>query len=324
MLTPDVDETELSEGCCDSLKQHAANFEALGVQFSILRWSRAPLPLSSTNTVYVANLAWGYHTKISQWNLWLQSWPKSVHLINDPELLAWNTSKAYLKDLQDAGIPILPTVFVDFIDESILIEASKNFGVSDIIVKPQVSASGDNTYRVLIDSDNIDSVTGSVIITRLSLGFTNFLFVSESISRKEAIHRLKSTAEIGPFLVQPFMKSIWDEGEISVVVFDGQISHSVTKKAKLCDYRVQMEYGGTVERVEQLDSAVVDLVNKVLMACPKLPVYARVDILRNTLTGLLSIMELEIIEPGFYLSFAPDNGLAFAKAIIKASTCIQK
>jgi hypothetical protein len=43
--------------------------------------------------------------------------------------------------------------------------------------------------------------------------------------------------------------------------------------------------------------------------------YARVDILRDG-DGVFRLMELELIEPSLFLRFAPDNGTAFAEALL--------
>ena len=48
-------------------------------------------------------------------------------------------------------------------------------------------------------------------------------------------------------MVQPFLKNIIDEGEYSLFYFDGKFSHSVLKKPKEKDFRVQEEHGGDIQ-----------------------------------------------------------------------------
>ena len=45
--------------------------------------------------------------------------------------------------------------------------------------------------------------------------------------------------------------------------------------------------------------------------------YARVDLIRMP-DGRLVLMELEVIEPDLYLEHAPDQGAAFAAAMVRA------
>ena len=45
--------------------------------------------------------------------------------------------------------------------------------------------------------------------------------------------------------------------------------------------------------------------------------YARVDILRDG-DGVFRLMELELIEPSLFLRFAPDEGAAFARALVSS------
>jgi hypothetical protein len=46
--------------------------------------------------------------------------------------------------------------------------------------------------------------------------------------------------------------------------------------------------------------------------------YARVDILRDG-NGVFRLMELELIEPSLFLRFAPDEGAAFAQALVSSA-----
>ena len=49
-------------------------------------------------------------------------------------------------------------------------------------------------------------------------------------------------------LVQPFFEQITSLGEASLMIFDGNFSHAILKRAKEGDFRVQDDFGGTVER----------------------------------------------------------------------------
>ncbi len=57
---------------------------------------------------------------------------------------------------------------------------------------------------------------------------------------------LVKTAESVPcdMMVQPYISSVEGEGEISVVIIDGEVSHAVIKKPAEGEYRTQEEHGG--------------------------------------------------------------------------------
>jgi uncharacterized protein (UPF0248 family) len=121
-------------------------------------------------------------------------------------------------------------------------------------------------------------------------------------------------------MIQPFMKSVVQEGELSVFVFDGKVGHAVRSNTHPDDYRVQFEHGGTTTAVKEISTEILELVNAVIAVCPETPVYARVDMIRNTSTGRFCIIELELIEPNLFLEHAPDEGMAFVRAVLQASS----
>ena len=51
-------------------------------------------------------------------------------------------------------------------------------------------------------------------------------------------------------MIQPFLPSIATEGEYAVILFDGVYSHTVVKRPKSGDFRVQPHLGGSTEPCE--------------------------------------------------------------------------
>lgn len=121
-------------------------------------------------------------------------------------------------------------------------------------------------------------------------------------------------------MIQPFMDSIVQEGEVSVFVFGGKMSHAVRSNPKHDDYRVQFEHGGTTDSLSEPSEEMLQLVHDALAVCPEISVYARVDMIRNMATGHFCVSELELIEPNLYLEHTPDGGMAFVQAILHASS----
>ncbi|CAF2095235.1 unnamed protein product [Rotaria magnacalcarata] len=151
ILTPTLDDMHSGTSWQFSFDELAAKFQMLGAHAISLPWLKAPIMHNSSSSIrYVANLAWGYHTIVDRWTKWLHGWPKDTILINSPSLLLWNTRKTYLKELEKANISVIPTLYVEQIDEKILNDAAAHFSSSDLIIKPQVSASGFNMVRALV------------------------------------------------------------------------------------------------------------------------------------------------------------------------------
>ena len=118
-------------------------------------------------------------------------------------------------------------------------------------------------------------------------------------------------------MIQPFLPSIATEGEYALIFFDGAYSHTVVKRPKSGDFRVQPHLGGSTEPSDPPAGA-VELAQAALAGAPAEATYARVDIVRGR-GGELLIMELELIEPALFLDVAPHGEDAFADAVIAAA-----
>ena len=223
-------------------------------------------------------LAWGYHLRAAEWLARLEAWPAEAPLANAPALLRWNTRKTYLAELEAKGVPTIPTVFADRADAAAVEAARARLGGGEVVLKPQVSAGSHDTRR-------------------LAPGETGALDA--------------------PPMIQPFLASVAQEGELSLFLFDGRLSHAVAKRAVGGDFRVQPQFGAEIAAVQAPDAA-VEVARAALAACPVAPLYARVDLLRDG-EGSLRLIELEVIEPDLYLQHAPAAATAFAQAVARAA-----
>ena len=88
---------------------------------------------------------------------------------------------------------------------------------------------------------------------------------------------------------------------------------SVLKRAKAGDFRVQDDFGGSVEPYfANIDE--IALAEKAFNACEPRPVYGRADIIRDN-SNQLALAELELIEPEGWLRMMPKAAKKFAKAV---------
>ena len=227
-------------------------------------------------------VAWGYHLDYSRWLEFLErAERKCLPLLNPPALLRWNGDKAYLAELGDAGVPTVPTLAVESCCDADLEEARRRFGSDWLVIKPPVSASATGTHRIGPDDD-----------------------VPADSRRK-------------PMIVQPLIEEIARTGEFSLMLFDGEFSHSVVKRPKSGDFRVQPHLGGVTMPSEPPPGS-IELAKQALRAAPAKATYARVDIVPDD-EGTLRIMELELIEPALFLDHALDGGAAFVRSILTAA-----
>jgi len=118
--------------------------------------------------------------------------------------------------------------------------------------------------------------------------------------------------KFGPAMVQPFLKSITDEGEYSFLFFGGEFSHAVLKTVVPGDFRVQHIYGGT-SRAVPVEPAAVQVAGDIVRSLDQVPLYARVDMARHD--GGLQLMELELTEPNLFFSDQPGSAALFAEKV---------
>jgi glutathione synthase/RimK-type ligase-like ATP-grasp enzyme len=106
----------------------------------------------------------------------------------------------------------------------------------------------------------------------------------------------------GDVLVQPYAAEVERDGEMSLVLVDGQFSHALRKRPEPGDYRVQEHHGGTTELVDP-SAALVELAERVCAVLPTPTLYARIDLV--PLRGKWHVIEAEVTEPSLWLDLAP-------------------
>ena len=99
-------------------------------------------------------------------------------------------------------------------------------------------------------------------------------------------------------LLQPFIPSVIEYGETSLVFFDGEHSHSVLKTPKTGDFRVQEEHGSRIQSIPP-DPVLIQFSRRALESVPQRTLYGRVDLVTLP-NGQPAVMELELIEPSLY------------------------
>lgn len=229
--------------------------------------------------IVVIRSTWDYQSDPAAFLEVLQRIESSDALLeNSLDIVNWNLDKRYLRDLSKKGVKVVPTIWDGVYNEVSFGNWLEETGTDEIIVKPAISATAQHTYRLR----TFDPELVPVFADR-------------------------------PFLVQPFLDSIVDEGEYSLFYFGGEYSHTILKAPKPKDFRVQEEHGGIITAVEPTDE-LLNAGRTVFDTISPGPLYARVDLVRDA-EGELAVMELELIEPALYLRMDPDSPRRFAAAL---------
>lgn len=249
----------------------------LGFEAQTLLWTDPEVDWASFDAAIVRT-TWDYHVRLGEFLAWTRRVAAAIRIWNPPELMAWNARKAYLEELAGKGVPVVPTVVVRSEADLGRIES---LGAGPYVVKPEVGACATDT---LVHA-NVD------------------------FARSHA----RRILEGGFALVQPFQTSVRDEGEISLVWIGGEVAHAVRKTPKPGDFRVQIDHGGSNERIA-IPVEGHAIAAACMKAAPPGAIFGRVDVVRDE-AGSLRLMELELIEPELMFEWAPESAPVLAAAI---------
>ena len=249
-------------------------------------WSDPSADWTAYDAVVVRS-CWDYFLRADEFHAWLDRLERDdARVMNDVHTLRWNADKTYLRDLAERGVPIVPTRWLDRESTPSLAELRRVTGWSELVVKPTVSGGAHRTWRAAPDSDAADD------------------------------RRLATMVEDGAVMVQPLLAEIEREGEWSLVFFSGRYSHSVLKRPRTGDFRVQREHGGSLE-VATPSREMIEAAERVLATVPfgsEPPLYARVD--GCMVRGELLLMELELLEPELFFRCAAEAPDRLGEAIL--------
>lgn len=247
----------------------------LGIEGVPAVWTDEGVDWSDFDAV-VLRETWDYSDARDAFLDWVTGVASVTTLLNRADLVRWNTDKRYLRDLVAAGIPVVPTAFVEPGDDPGT-WVSAGFASAEIVVKPAVSCGSRGTARHRVDED-VDDI---------------------------AQHITGLLTENRVVMVQPYLEAVDSDGETALLYFDGVFSHAIRKGPLLA----RGEEGERVEGLflrEQIDPRVPsaqerEVADRVVAAIPgDVPLYARVDLIPDR-DGSPVLLELELTEPSLFL-----------------------
>ncbi|MBT8064023.1 MAG: hypothetical protein KJN94_03300 [Gammaproteobacteria bacterium] len=254
----------------------------LGWRVSTLSWRQQATPWSAFDAVVIRS-TWDYWNDVDEFLGVLERIDRQTRLANPLPLVHWNLAKTYLRDLEDRGVPVVPTLWPGRIDATGIRDGLERLGSREGVVKPVIGANGEDAYRVSLD-DSDGRLTD----------------VSKPFAGRQA-------------MLQPFMARVIDEGEFSLFYFNGAFSHAILKVPAASEFRSQEERGAEIRPV-LAEQQLLQRGGEAIATLAPAPLYARIDFVRDR-DGDFRVMEMELIEPSLYLRTDPGAPLRFAEAI---------
>jgi len=255
-----------------------AALSAEGLTVDVRVWDDPDVDWSAYDLV-VIRTTWDYHDRHEQFLAWARSVPR---LANSADVVAWNTDKAYLARLAEAGVPVVPTTYLTALD---------GWAPPDepFVVKPTVSAGARNTAAY----DGGDPAALAHVAALLQRGKT--------------------------VMVQPYLTAVDTQGETAVLVFGGEVSHAARKGPVLTvgggvDNTVVSRQLTSPRTPAPEEVAAAEQVLEVVRGWGDELLYARVDLLPGPV-----LIELEVTEPSLFLRHAPGSAARFARAVRRAA-----
>jgi len=261
-----------------------APLEAAGVRADPVVWDDPAVDWAGYDLAVVRS-AWDYARRRDAFVAWAARVPR---LANPADVVAWNTDKRYIADLAVAGVPVVPTTWLD------PGTAWEPPATGEWVVKPSVSVGSLDTGRYdLADPQH----------RRLA---------ADLVARLHAAGR--------PVMLQPYLSAVDSSGETALVFIGGKYSHAFRKGPMLeGPYRgLDGLYKEESIAPREPSAAERDVAARALDAVPggaDRLLYARVDLIPGP-DGLPRVVEFELTEPSLYLSTGAGAADRFAAAIL--------
>jgi O-ureido-D-serine cyclo-ligase len=270
----------------DDLPPLLAALAAVGLDAAVADWDDPEVDWATFQLALLRS-TWDYAERFAEFLAWAERTAKLTTLVNPPAVIRWNTDKHYLRDLARAGVPTVPTQFVEPGERPA--EALARFlseGAAEWVVKPAVGAGARDAARYARGEDRAAS---------------------------DHIERLLETGR--SVLLQPYLDQIDLDGETALIYFAGRFSHAIRKGPLLRRGTAPTDALFAAEQITPRGPSVDELqvAERALAALPfAAPLYARVDLIPSE-DGKPCLLELELTEPSLFLAHSAGTAQRFAE-----------
>jgi len=215
---------------------------------------------------------WNYALNLPAFLTWIDRAAAAAPLWNPPDVVYDNVRKRYLLELAARGVPVIPTTLVSQ-GHAIALPAER------LVIKPEVGA-GSLGARVFEPGD------------------------------PEAARHLAALTRTGDALVQPYVASVDDYGERSLVWIDGELSHAIRKSPRFSgdQERITGPFPIADDERAVAEAALAPYVAQIL--------YGRVDMARDE-HGQPRVMELELVEPSLFFARQPGSADRYVAGLLR-------
>jgi hypothetical protein len=266
-------------------------FQGLGATCRAVAWDDPGADWQSFSHVLVSS-TWDVSStaegaaRMPSYRAWLAQVSAVTCLVNPLAVVEWGLDKAHQKELARAGVPVVPTVWLEPGDPAPPVPGS------EFVVKPSVAGGGRGAMRYRAGDE-------------------------DSLSHIKSLQDQGSTV-----MLQPYVPSIEEHAEANMVFIGGRFSHAVRKAPLLRVGRVlerpweHLSWQGLVVPTNEMlgiGQAVIGFLEGRFGAAP---VYCRVDVVPAG-DGPSVLMEVEVVDPFLSLDMAPGADVSLAKASLK-------
>lgn len=274
----------------DDLAPLSAALTAIGADCSAPAWDDPGVDWSRFD-VAVLRSTWDYTQRFDEFVAWAAHAAARTTLVNPPEVVRWNTDKHYLAALAAAGVPVVPSAFIEPGEDAA--GALRRFMDShpgEFVVKPSIGAGSRDAQR------------------------------HDPLRHDAALAHARRLLDAGrSALLQPYLARVDEDGETALIFFDGEFSHAIRKGPLL---RPGEEATRALFATEHItprvpDAAETAIARRTLAATPfaRPLLYARVDLIRDD-AGAPCVLELELTEPSLFFAHGAGSAERFAAAIL--------
>lgn len=261
-----------------------------GAEVSIAEWDR-PHDWSAFDIALLRS-TWDYPHRLAEFLAWLEDVSRRTRLLNPLPFVKWSSDKHYLADLASREVPTVLTRFVEPGERADvrIAELSSQPDVDEFVVKPAVGAGAHGAQR----------------------------FGSEEVADAER-HARSLLNDGKSVLLQPYLGRVDEQGETSLIYFEGEFSHAIRKGPilKRREGPSTQLFAKEAITARVPDAAELSVAGRTLQAVPfGTPLYARVDLIRDQ-QGEPVVLELELIEPSLFLKSAAGSAEQLAAAVIR-------
>lgn len=251
-------------------------------------WTDEGAPWSSYAAVIVRS-TWDYFHRRAEFLEWADRVAAVRRLANSADVLRWNTDKTYLRELAEAGLPVVETAWLHPGDTF----SPPTSG--QYVVKPAVSAGSNDTNRYVAGTHDA-----------MATGHAS---------------RLLSAGRV--VMVQPYLHDVDTAGETALLFFAGTYSHAIRKAALLEPAMASLEGAYRPETITAREPSpaerdVADRILDTVSVLRRWPrgelTYARVDLVPGA-DSTPTLLELELAEPSMFLKDDEAAADRFAAAI---------